>query len=633
MTSYTHSSAGLWAAAALTAAVGLGSLTSTAQAAPGLPRRIYDPDESGSVALKDMTEAQFDAAHAARKSSHLMVDIDVTNVNGQLRYAAVWNTKADNRPYAVVKDLTSAQFGDVWDDMDADGYMLVDQESYAEGTTQRYAGIFVKNVERTPWASRRNMTSDTFNEEHARYKGLGYMLVDFEVYKVGSVDQLSGIWVKYPQTVKWAFKRAMSAAAFATWLEGVEADYRLLDFESYRVGNEQRYGAIVIENSSDREWASQRDMTEKEFNDSSKQYADAGYRLIDFERYAYSSDTRYAGVWRQSTERPSWEHRAAVDTILDDALAADAIPGMSVAVMQNGEFLYMRGVGHRDVAAKELASSTTVFRIASVSKGIAGILALDLEESGSINLANLTSSYVPNLPATHTHTVAQTLTMRAGLGHYTTYGSRTRGPYTDAATPTQEIRNIAPIRNAGLYGYSTHSYMFSAYAMERAMSKDIFDIFEDDFRAPYSLGTLRPENLSVAVAERSRVYNSSSNSVTPDDITWKVLGGGLESSVVDLAALVDRIQRGQILTAANRERLWTPLTGATGYGMGFRLQRTNACTRDVGKDGAQLGANSYVLVYPELGVTVAVLTNRDGPHDARDVADDIGALIQSTECP
>jgi CubicO group peptidase (beta-lactamase class C family) len=102
---------------------------------------------------------------------------------------------------------------------------------------------------------------------------------------------------------------------------------------------------------------------------------------------------------------------------------------------------------------------------------------------------------------------------------------------------------------------------------------------------------------------------------------------------VDLAALVDRIQRGQILTAANRERLWTPLTGATGYGMGFRLQRTNACTRDVGKDGAQLGANSYVLVYPELGVTVAVLTNRDGPHDARDVADDIGALIQSTECP
>ena len=622
----------LWAVAAFSASVGLGSVASSAHAAPFQPASVYDPDETGWSSLRDMTAAQLDAANEARKANNMMVDVDVVNVGGQLRYAAVWKANSDGRAWAVVKDLTSAQFGDKWESLSNDGYMLIDQESYASGSNQLYAGIFVKNVEGTGWASLRNMTSDTFNDKFEYYRGLGYMPVDFDVYKMNGSDLIACIWVKNTNNVKWAFKRALSSDAFGTWFDQMKDDYRVLEFESYRVGNDQRYGAIFVENTNGRYWVERRDMTEKQFGDNWKRYADEGYRLINFKRYDYSSGTRYAGVWRQNTVRPGWEHRAAVDKLLEDALAAKGIPGMSVAVMQGGEFLYLRGLGFSDVGADEIASSSTIFRLASVSKGVSGILALDLEERGLINLANKTRSYESNLPTHHTHTVAQTLTMRAGLGHYETYGSRTKGPYSNAYDPTKEIWDTALVRSVGKYGYSTHSYMFSALAMEGALNKDIFAIYEDEFRARYGLGTLRPEDLSVSLAERSRVYDSATHAVTPDDITWKVLGGGLESSVVDLTRLVDRIQRGQILTAANRERLWTPVSGTTGYGFGWELTSTNTCTRNVRKSGGQLGASSYVLVYPELGVTITVLINREG-ISAREIADDIGALVKSTECP
>ena len=77
----------LWAVAAFSASVGLGSVASSAHAAPFQPASVYDPDETGWSSLRDMTAAQFDAANEARKANNMMVDVDVVNVGGQLRYS------------------------------------------------------------------------------------------------------------------------------------------------------------------------------------------------------------------------------------------------------------------------------------------------------------------------------------------------------------------------------------------------------------------------------------------------------------------------------------------------------------------------------------------------------------------
>ena len=63
----------------------------------------------------------------------------------------------------------------------------------------------------------------------------------------------------------------------------------------------------MYENRNKRKWAERRDMSEKSYKNYWRYYRDLGYRLIDFEAYEISpGNIRYAGVWRQNSDRPDW---------------------------------------------------------------------------------------------------------------------------------------------------------------------------------------------------------------------------------------------------------------------------------------------------------------------------------------
>ena len=273
--------------------------------------------------------------------------------------------------------------------------------------------------------------------------------------------------------------------------------------------------------------------------------------------------------------------------------------------------------------------------MASVSKSIAGVLALDLDERDLIDLDQPTAAYIPGLPRAHAHTLGQTATMRAGIGHYVDHSTPDNPPYFTAQDAVEELWSVPPVRPIGQFGYSTHSWTYLAAGIEGALGDDIFDIFEEEWRGRYGLGSIRSEERDLYDPERSEIYNTDNSLIEDrDDLTWKVLGGGLEGSARDVARLFDRVQRGQVLGTAALEDFWTPVIGTTGYGYGVNRTNNWSCTSRVGKSGGWTGANSFLLMYPELKVTIVVLTNRRyGGHNAGQIADTIGSYIRSTECP
>lgn len=108
-------------------------------------------------------------------------------------------------------------------------------------------------------------------------------------------------------------------------------------------------GCIIRVNG--RAWACQRDLTETQYWNEENSYTDRGYRLVDFERYRYGSGWRYAAVWRQNGDRLNWPLRNQVDTAVAKQVTDFKVPGMSVAVIQNGAFMYRRGFGYQDIGA------------------------------------------------------------------------------------------------------------------------------------------------------------------------------------------------------------------------------------------------------------------------------------------
>ena len=73
------------------------------------------------------------------------------------------------------------------------------------------------------------------------------------------------------------------------------------------------------------------------------------------------------------------------------------IPGLSVAVLQDGEILTARGFGYADVDKKIPASADTLYHLASITKTFTAILVLQLVEQGKLGLDEPVSRYSPEM--------------------------------------------------------------------------------------------------------------------------------------------------------------------------------------------------------------------------------------------
>jgi CubicO group peptidase (beta-lactamase class C family) len=349
--------------------------------------------------------------------------------------------------------------------------------------------------------------------------------------------------------------------------------------------------------------------------------------LIDYEVYPSGSGYLYAGIWRQNSERPNWPLKDTVDALGLIETALYGIPGMSIAITQNGEIVYLKGFGYADLDDDVIAHSRTLFRLASVSKAVAGVLSLELQEESLLDITDPSSDHIPGLPDHHTHTIEQTISNRSGIGHYDTYPD-IEGSFDTAFAPTILLWGTPLVANPGsMYIYSTHAYTFLGASLEGAVGDPIGVIYDDNLRTPFNLDTLNLEDRSVPNKFRATLYDTDNDEVEADDISWKVLGGGLESSAYDLLRFGMLVQGGSILNQASLDLMWTPPDNLSNYTLGWNTG-THKGAFVVAKDGAQLGARSYLRIYPDDGIVIAILTNRkDGGHSPSALAKTIGALM------
>ncbi|WP_116020651.1 serine hydrolase [Thermomonospora umbrina] len=91
---------------------------------------------------------------------------------------------------------------------------------------------------------------------------------------------------------------------------------------------------------------------------------------------------------------------------------------------------------------------------------------------------------------------------------------------------------------------------------------------------------------------------------------WKTLGGGLESTVVDLARFGDKLARNEIISPTSQTTMWTPPDTTNPYAYGWEMDSTIPGRLIATKTGRQNpGALSYLEIHPDQNITIAVLMN------------------------
>jgi CubicO group peptidase (beta-lactamase class C family) len=217
------------------------------------------------------------------------------------------------------------------------------------------------------------------------------------------------------------------------------------------------------------------------------------------------------------------------------------------------------------------------------------------------------------LPITHSHFVSQTLTNRSGVGAYSEHPDMS-GNYATAYAAAQDLWDTPLVSAPGAQCYySTHAYTYAGASMEDAAGSPIDEILADTFQTPYGLSTLRAEDRSLPDADRSLLYgldDDGNNAEVPaDDLSWKVLGGGMEGSAYDLTRWGNRLTNGTVLNADSLDLLWTAPDGNCNYAFGWNTG-THLGHRVVAKRGSQRGARAYIRIYPDDDIVIVILSNR-----------------------
>ena len=88
-----------------------------------------------------------------------------------------------------------------------------------------------------------------------------------------------------------------------------------------------------------------------------------------------------------------WEE---FEAFVEEIMETEQIPGVAVALSQNGKTIYKKGFGKRDIETNEPVTPETIFGIASVTKSFTALAIMKLAEEGKLQIEDAVTKYLPN---------------------------------------------------------------------------------------------------------------------------------------------------------------------------------------------------------------------------------------------
>jgi len=323
----------------------------------------------------------------------------------------------------------------------------------------------------------------------------------------------------------------------------------------------------------------------------------------------------------------------AVEAAITAAMSAQKIPGLSVSVVSGGELRWSSGFGMADLENDVPATADTVYRLASVSKPITAVAALQLVEQGKLDLDAPVQKYVPAFPAKPWPiTTRQLLGHLSGIRHYEEHEMESTRHYAALADALELFQHDPLVHEPGTaYLYSTFGYTLAGVVVEAAAGTTFADYVRKNVFEPAGMATARVDDVFEIIPHRARGYQKGPGGVLQNsglaDTSYKIPGGGLCAAAPDLARFAIALSNGTLVRPESRREMFKSLRTRdgrpTGYGLGWALGRSPRGRHEVYHRGAQQRVTSLLYTQPDRGLAVVLFANLEGVGTA------VFALAQS----
>jgi beta-lactamase class C len=320
-----------------------------------------------------------------------------------------------------------------------------------------------------------------------------------------------------------------------------------------------------------------------------------------------------------------------LDARLRQLMHKPAMVGLAVGVVENGRITFLQGYGETLKDSGEPVTPDTVFRWASVSKGVAATMVAKLAEQGKIDLNAPVANYAPDLklPAGSEYkaSVGDLLSHRLGL-YRNAYDNKLEEGQ-DPSLLRASLSQLSPTCAPG----TCWSYQNVAYDASSEMVSRITHMSYEQAVKRYLFNPIGMTSGSVSLAgleaskSWARPHTVGRRPLPMVDTYYKVPGaGGINSNIKDMSLwmlaqmgempdvidgkTLDTIHAPYVVTPTERGRLrkFLERLGTAWYGYGWRSY-DYAGHHIIGHRGGINGYRSLILFDPEKKSGVVALWN------------------------
>jgi CubicO group peptidase (beta-lactamase class C family) len=323
------------------------------------------------------------------------------------------------------------------------------------------------------------------------------------------------------------------------------------------------------------------------------------------------------------------ELHQSIERYLAEQVKIHGIPGLTAAVVKDGELVYTGAFGVRQIGKKEKLTPEHIFHFASVSKPFVATAIMQLVEQGRMDLDDKVIKYLPYFKLAderfHEITILQMLNHTSGMPDVQDY--EWDKPQTDEGSAERYVRQISTERLlwapgdgwrysnmafdvlgdviAKVSGMSFEEYIKANILVPVGMdhSSFIYPDIRESLRTTGHVGE-PPRVSKVYPYNRRHAPSSTLNSSVSQMTGWML---------VNLNR--GKINGRRILREESYDLLWTSSTDTTRndpqVGLSWFLGE-HAGHRTVSHGGGDTGFRSYILLLPDDHIGIVLASNWQG---------------------
>jgi CubicO group peptidase (beta-lactamase class C family) len=315
---------------------------------------------------------------------------------------------------------------------------------------------------------------------------------------------------------------------------------------------------------------------------------------------------------------------------LAERMADSHVPGLSIAVIDDGKIAWARGFGVREAGTKEPVTASTLFEAQSISKAVAATATLVLVNSGRLSLDESPNTYLKSWKLPYNEYQAQEkVTLRRILSHSSGLNVGGFAGYrTGDALPTllqilngEKPANNPPIRVDFTPGSMTRYSGGGAEVMQQLL----MDVTGQPFPELMKRLVLGPAGMTLSTYEQPLPKARWSEAASGHDgegavikgkwpIHPEMAAGGLWTTPKDLAKWALEITnawRGSESKLFSKSIATEMLTVQKApYGLGVELAGTGRGL-EFSHGGSNSGFRAFLVMFPAVGKGAMIMANGD----------------------